>query len=119
MTPMNQWVKGLKPGALAGLVFGNLWYPIVFGEWKNYQYKNSGIVYYDLYWYDQQKDGEDIIPDFIKEKSKDLLTKIKKPYGCFILTGSEKRLFPLHESMLTRSQKYLYNAYKKRFNYEY
>jgi hypothetical protein len=119
MTKINQWVKDLKPGALAGLVFGNNWYPVVFGEWKSYQYKNSGILYYDLYWYDQHKDGRAMIPDWIQERSEEVLTKVKKPYGCYILTSADKRLFPLSETMLTPSQKYLYNAYKKRFNYEY
>ena len=119
MRPTEKWAKGLKPGALAGLVFSNTWYPIVFGQYKNYAYQDSGLEYYDLFWYDEEREKNGAIPSHILERAENVVTQRKKLYACYILSNATRRIVPLSENMLTKSQQHLYNAYKKRFNYEY
>ena len=117
MKPNEKWAESLKPGALAGLVFGNMWYPIVFGKYKSYSQVDGGLEYYDLYWYDQNKDKK--ISDWVKERAETVINQTSKLPYCFIISNAKSRLFPFPEKLLTGGQKHLYNAYKKRFNYEY
>ena len=79
MKPNEKWAESLKPGALAGLVFGNMWYPIVFGKYKSYSQVDGGLEYYDLYWYDQDKDKKFHCFDPKEEEQK--LEEFKKNAG--------------------------------------
>ena len=115
------WANNLRPGQLMGIIHCNSWDVAVFRRYRTYNgvgwgqdYGNvEGLQYFCLStrWRNHEKD------DWAEEKAQDILNGTF--WTEYIKSSARNRVFPIKESWLSKQQLIIYNAYKKRFNYEY
>tara|TARA_R100001463_G_scaffold101954_1_gene156386 strand:- start:136 stop:513 length:378 start_codon:yes stop_codon:yes gene_type:complete len=122
MNKWESWADNLRPGQLMGIIHYNSWAPAVFRTYKTYDGAGwgtgygpvEGLQYFSLCdWRTHEEDD----CEWANEKAQDILND--KMWTDFIKTNANKRVFPIKESWLSKQQLIIYNAYKKRFNYEY